>query len=215
MFRQVLSFLTCRDTLYTGDIRINYLSVKQLSSLYTKADKRVLKYLADPTWYELYEINTPERYFHFLSQMAHESMGFSRLREIRSNASAEAKYGAHTRIGRVLGNKYKGDGAVYKGRGIVQLTGRWNHKYFSARLTKSLGRKTDILANPRLLEQPKIGTIIAFEFWSSKRLNTTADIDNIEDRHRAITKKINGGFNGLADRKKKYEEIKDHYSKFY
>lgn len=139
-----------------------------------------------------HNITTKLRLAHFLSQMHHESWGFRALREIRSDSSSERKYGKHTRVGRILGNTQPGDGAKFKGRGIIQLTGRDNYRRYG----KKVG--LDLVSNPVLAEDPKVALMVACAYWTSKGLNKYADLDDI----RTITKRINGGFNGFADRKR-------------
>lgn len=146
-----------------------------------------------------YYINTPERKKHFLAQMSHESAGFRSMIELRSDASAEKKYGVGTRVGRILGNKYKGDGAKFKGRGYIQLTGRYNYTHYG----KKIG--VDLARNPELASDLDVALKVAAEYWVSKGLNELADKGDI----RAITKRINGGYNGLKDRIYRYNKIKN------
>ena len=80
----------------------------------------------------------------------------------------------------------------YKGRGVIQITGRANY----ASLSKDLG--VDFVTQPLLLENHQWGVISAGWFWNKKSLNKYADIDNVEK----ITRLINGGLNGFEDRKK-------------
>lgn len=143
-----------------------------------------------PSIFDKYQINTPLRIAHFLSQMHHESMGFTHLRELRSDQSAEAKYGHNTRVGYNLGNTRPGDGAKYKGRGIIQLTGRYNYSVYG----QLIG--VDLLFHPERAEDSMLALKIACAYWHSKHLNELADKDDV----RGITKKINGGYNGLLDR---------------
>ena len=95
-----------------------------------------------------------------------------------------------------LGNTQPGDGWKFRGRSLIQVTGRANY----AACGKALG--LDLLNRPELLERPENAAKAAAWFWSSNGLNKLADNDNIE----GITSKINGGKNGLADRIKRYEK---------
>jgi putative chitinase len=131
-----------------------------------------------------YEVNTYLRVCHFLSQAAHESASFRTLEEYASGAAYEGR--------KDLGNVNKGDGVRYKGRGIFQLTGRANYRDMG----KKLG--LDLEGNPKLALQPEVSVLIALEYWKSRKLNTFADADDVE----VVTRKINGGLNGYADRKK-------------
>jgi putative chitinase len=130
----------------------------------------------------LYEINTLLRLDHFYGQAAEESAGFKTLVEYASGNEYEGR--------RDLGNTEEGDGPRFKGRGIFQLTGRTNYTSMS----KILG--IDLVSNPSLAASPEIAVRTACEYWKSHNLNALADNDDIE----GITRKINGGLNGLNDR---------------
>ena len=129
-----------------------------------------------------YGINTTKRENHFIAQLAHESGEFRYMEELASGAAYEGR--------RDLGNTEVGDGVKFKGRGLIQLTGRANY----AAISKGLG--VDFIANPELLETPQYAAISACWFWNSRNLNALADTDNFL----AITKKINGGTTGLTQR---------------
>lgn len=127
-------------------------------------------------------ITTPKRQAAFLAQIAHES---GSLRYVREIASGEAYEGRKD-----LGNIRPGDGIRYKGRGLIQITGRANHAACSA----ALGH--DFLLNPEALEEPMFAARSAAWFWYVHGLNDMAD----HDAFGSITKRINGGYNGLDDR---------------
>ncbi len=129
-----------------------------------------------------YGINTSLRMAHFLAQAAHESDGFKTMQEYASGAAYEGR--------KDLGNVKKGDGKRYKGRGIFQLTGRANYRKIGEKLGLPLEAK------PELAAVPLNAVLIACEYWDARKLNALADKDDV----RAITRKINGGYNGLADR---------------
>lgn len=129
-----------------------------------------------------YAIFTPLRLTHFMGQLAHESGLFRYMEEIASGAAYEGR--------RDLGNTSKGDGRRYKGRGPIQLTGRANYRTVGARLGLPLE------AEPTLAAQPGIGLRIALDYWQSRKINAAADSDDIM----RVTRLINGGTNGLADR---------------
>lgn len=133
---------------------------------------------------EKYQINTPKRIACFLAQIAHES---GSLRYVKEIASGEAYEGRKD-----LGNIYVGDGVKFKGRGLIQITGRANYQA----LGKYLG--IDLIAKPELLEQPLYAALSAGWFWDKRKLNALADIMNFEK----ITRLINGGLNGYEDRLK-------------
>jgi putative chitinase len=142
-----------------------------------------------------YEINTPLREAHFLAQVGHES---GELRYVRELASGQA-YDVG-RLAASLGNTPEDDddGERYKGRGLIQITGTANYKA----LSKDLG--CDFLANPERLEEPAYAAMSAGWFWNKRKLNRLADLDDLK----RITKRINGGLNGLEDRKRIYELAK-------
>lgn len=133
-----------------------------------------------------YDINTPLRVQHFLAQVAHESDGFNTAKEYASGSAYEGRED--------LGNTHVGDGKRYKGRGLIQLTGRDNYK----RYANDSGR--DVLNSPETIENLANGSYadVAGWFWKKKGLNELADNNDVK----GITKKINGGYNGLDARVK-------------
>ncbi|WP_448561133.1 glycoside hydrolase family 19 protein [Trichothermofontia sp.] len=138
--------------------------------------------------FEQYQINTRLRMAHFLAQVMHESGGFRWLREIWGPTDAQRRYEGR----RDLGNTQPGDGKRFMGRGLIQLTGRANYAAFS----KDLG--IDFVANPTLVEQPPYAVIVAGWYWDRRKLNTWADRDDLE----GVTYRVNGGYNGLEDRRR-------------
>jgi putative chitinase len=155
-----------------------------------KAD--FVKALADHAEHVMadYGITSRLRTCHFWAQAAHECDGFKATREYASGKAYEGR--------KDLGNTHPGDGVRYKGRGIFQLTGRANY----ASMGKTLG--LDLIAHPELAEGPEVALRVACEFWKSRGLNAFADKDDIT----TITKRINGGLNGFADRKSKLATAK-------
>lgn len=131
---------------------------------------------------EEFEINTPKRIASFLAQVGHESGQLRYTQEIATGAAYEGR--------KDLGNTQKGDGVKFKGRGLIQVTGRAN--YTACMLALDL----DLLEHPELLETPENATRSAAWFWKDRGLNELADAGN----QVAVTKKINGGTNGLNDR---------------
>lgn len=128
-------------------------------------------------------IDTPLQVQHFIAQIMHESGAFHYTEEIATGQAYE---------GRVdLGNIQPGDGMKFKGRGLIQITGRANYG--------SLGNyfHEDFIFHPELLKTPQYAALSAGWFWEKHNLNVLADADDIEH----ITRKINGGLNGLEDRK--------------
>lgn len=139
------------------------------------------------------------RMCHFLAQVLHESAAFRYSVEIWGNTPAQLAY--ETR--KDLGNHLPGDGYKYRGRGWIQLTGRANYGMAS----EALGQ--DFTNNPDLLGQEPWDSLVAGWFWDKHELNTFADKDDL----RAITKKVNGGLNGLNDRQNWLQKAKDELLK--
>lgn len=148
---------------------------------------------------EEFSIITNRRMAAFLAQLAHES---SELRYVLEIASGEA-YDTG-RLAAVLGNTpaADGDGQRYKGRGLIQITGRDNYRACSLALFGSEGVLID---NPALLETPIPAARSSAWFWWSRGLNALADQPN---NFQAITRKINGGLNGYAARVMYFERAK-------
>lgn len=126
---------------------------------------------------------TPLRLAHFLAQLGHESDGYRAMEEYASGAAYEGRAD--------LGNTQPGDGKRYKGRGPIQCTGRANYRRYGLKIG------IDLEGHPEIAAIPSLGMLIACTYWDDHGLNKLADADNIE----AITRKINGGTNGLDDRK--------------
>lgn len=139
------------------------------------------------------QINTRLRIAAFLAQIGHESGSLVYVKEL-GGVSYFAKYDGR----KDLGNTQPGDGAKFAGRGLIQVTGRAN--YLAA--SKALFGDERLLKTPELLEQPEWASESAVWFWSSRNLNTLADADRFTD----LTKRINGGTNGLEDRKARYRQ---------
>jgi putative chitinase len=122
----------------------------------------------------------------FIAQVGHESGQLRWVREIWGPTAQQAGY-----EGRVdLGNTVKGDGSKYRGRGLIQITGRANY----AACGEALG--LDLVNQPTLLEQPQYAAMSAAWFWSTRGLNTLAD----QGQFVKITRRINGGLTGQDDR---------------
>lgn len=131
-----------------------------------------------------FRIVTAMQKAHFLAQVAHESDGFQTATEYASGKAYEGRAD--------LGNVQPGDGVRFKGRGLIQLTGRENYATFS----HAMGRGDYFLREPGAVAMLPWAATAAGWFWKRKGLNALADRDDV----RAVTKRINGGYNGLADR---------------
>lgn len=137
-----------------------------------------------------FEINNSAREAAFIAQVAHESGEFRYVREIASGEDYEGRAD--------LGNTEPGDGVRFRGRGLVQITGRSNYAACSA----ALG--VDFLSEPSLLENYQYAARSAGWFWQSRGLNDLADKGDFK----LITKRINGGYNGFKDRVMYWERAK-------
>ena len=135
-----------------------------------------------------FDINSSEREAAFLAQIAHESGSLKYVKELASGQDYEGRAG--------LGNTQPGDGVRYKGRGLIQITGRANYRACG----DDLG--IDLVGDPELLESPKLACRSAAWFWEKHGLNDLADKGDFK----LITKRINGGYNGYRDRVAFYEK---------
>lgn len=162
---------------------IMILTIQVLREVAPAARLDILQALEDhQQLFDKYEVNTPRRQRYFLAQLAHESDGFRTTREYASGRAYEGR--------RDLGNTEVGDGTRYRGRGLIQLTGRHNYRVYGAKLG------VDLESEPALAEQFPYALEIALLYWQDKGLNELAD----KGHFKTITKRINGGLNGLKDR---------------
>jgi predicted chitinase len=134
------------------------------------------------TYLPQYEIDMPNRIWHFMGQAYVECDQFRTMHEYASGSAYEGR--------KDLGNTEPGDGVRYKGRGIFQCTGRANYAAYGRKLG------LDLVNNPELAAVPEVSVRIACEYWKAKGLNGWADRNDPV----MITKRINGGRNHLAER---------------
>jgi len=197
-------------------------TAEQLAKLCPKAKMTVLRELADALNAQLENggINSNKRLRHFLAQCAHESAGFTRFQEnlnyseqglrkifakyfdaatARDYARKKEKIANRVYASR-LGNgpEDSGDGWRYRGRGVIQLTGRANYKTFGEKVG------ADLEADPDQAEKPDIAVKVALAYWNDRHLSEKADADDVV----GITKGINGGTIGLDGRKALREKAK-------
>ena len=137
-----------------------------------------------------YQIVGPKRVAAFIAQIGHESGQLKYVKEIWGPTLAQTRYEGRAD----LGNIQAGDGSKYRGRGLIQITGRANYRACG----DALG--LDLINHPELLEKPQHACMSAAWFWATKGLSTLAD----ESKFETITRRINGGVNGLADRQMLY-----------
>jgi len=196
---------------------------EQIKASYPSSDSDVVSAIVSSleTLASKYEINSPLRLAHFLAQTAHESGGF-RVIEENLNYSADGLRGIFgkyfkdrdpdeyarqpEKIANVVyasrmgnGDTDSGDGYKFRGRGLIQLTGRSNYTSMAGDLGVDLEEVVDFLGTPEGAVES------AAWFWNKNGLNKLADSDDVT----AVTKKINGGTIGLEDRLKHTNDFKE------
>lgn len=172
------------------------ISADQLRQIMPHAGARVGQFIGPLNEaMQAYDIFTPMRQAAFLAQIAHESCELRYTEEIASGAAYDTGPKA-VRLGNTP--EEDGDGEMYKGRGLIQLTGLTNYKLAS----DDLGY--DFVFDPDALHRPEWAALSAAWFWHKNHLNSLAD----QGHFRAITKAVNGGYNGLAEREAYYDRAK-------
>lgn len=141
-------------------------------------------------------IDTPLRLCHFMAQLAHESAHFQVTREFASGAAYEGRQD--------LGNVNAGDGKRYRGRGLIQTTGRTNYREAFGDIQKMNPAAPNFENDPEALEEFPWALLAGISYWRRRNINAVADKDDVV----AATKKINGGTNGLPERTKYLEKAK-------
>ena len=137
-----------------------------------------------------YQIIGQKRVAAFIAQVGHESGQLKYVKEIWGPTAAQVGYEGR----KDLGNTVAGDGSKYRGRGLIQITGRANY------MTCGEALGLDLIKQPELLEKPQHACMSAAWFWASRGLNTLADAGQFDK----ITQRINGGQNGAVDRQALY-----------
>lgn len=135
-------------------------------------------------------MDNEKRLAHLMAQLIHESDSFKAMEEYASGKAYEGRAD--------LGNTQPGDGPRYKGHGPIQITGRANHRLYGQLIGVDLERR------PELASVPSIGIHTACAYWTRNGLNALADRDDLV----GITKRINGGTNGLAARQSALAKMK-------
>jgi putative chitinase len=172
----------------------------------------------------LFEIATPARLAAFLATVGHESAGLTRTvesfayradrlvavwpsrftpelaRELagRQDAIAEHVYGGR------MGNRIPGDGWRFRGRGLIQVTGRANYEAVRDLLRERIPDTPDLLTHPEALAEPRWAALSAAAWWTDHDLNALADAGDFQ----RLTRRVNGGLNGWPDRLARYERAK-------
>ena len=173
-----------------------------------------------------FDLDTVLEARHFIAQIAHESDQWNAYEEYASGAAYEGR--------KDLGNIYKGDGVRFKGRSPIQTTGRANYRTAGTELEKlhflsdeerALFADDNLLKKPTLLADPKFGTLAALIYWTTKDLNMLCQPDDVKVTIKrydgkkkrwynyscypieAISRKVNGGINGLKEREDFFEKL--------
>lgn len=137
----------------------------------------------------------------FLAQIGHETGNLVYQREIWGPTKQQLRYEPKTTLSATLGNVFPGDGKRYMGRGWIQVTGRANYAMTTLDLRKLLGPEVpDFEADPAKLELPEWAAMSAGNYWLRKRLNRFSDSGDFAE----LTRRINGGYNGLPHRQTLY-----------
>lgn len=145
---------------------------------------------------------TPERLAAFLAQIGHESASLRYVAEVWGPTTAQKRYEGR----KDLGNIEPGDGSRYRGRGLIQTTGRANYAAVRDRLRRRLGPEVpDFEAEPDLLEHIRWAVWSAADYWDWRGLNALADAGHFEQ----ITRRINGGLNGQPDRLARWKRARE------
>jgi putative chitinase len=170
------------------------ITLEQLKAVMPKAKpgRCAFYFLSLKTAMAEFLINTPSREAAFLAQITHESGSLRYVRELASGENYEGRAD--------LGNTELGDGVRFRGRGLIQITGRANYLACS----KVLFGDDRLVNFPGLLELPEAACRSAAWFWWGHGLNSLADAGEFEK----ITRRINGGTNGAADRLAHYHRAK-------
>jgi putative chitinase len=141
-------------------------------------------------------IDTPLRLCHFLAQFAHESAHFQVTREFASGEAYEGR--------KDLGNTKPGDGRRYRGRGLIQTTGRANYRQATKDIRRLNAGAPDFEEDPVKLEEFPWALLAGITYWQGRKINSAADRDDVV----RVTKLINGGTRGLAERKEYLRKAK-------
>ena len=148
---------------------------------------------------ELYEITTPARTAAFIAQTGHETLGFALTQELWGPTASQNAYEPPGRKAAALGNTQAGDGYRFRGRGLIQITGRANYQACGKALS------VDLLNHPDLLASDLAAHSAAW-WWHAHGCNAIADSGDFE----ALTRRINGGLNGIDDRLRRWGIAKLH-----
>ncbi len=141
-----------------------------------------------PVQHDLAGIRPPHRLAQYVAQLAHESARFRTTREYHDGSNYEGR--------RDLGNVNRDDGRRFRGRGLIQCTGRSNYTAFTEWASGHLMGSPDFVQEPEMLEEFPWAAYVGAWYWETRRLNKYADRGDTE----MVTRRINGGLNGYHDR---------------
>ncbi len=168
------------------------MKTEDLRLIFPRAEEEILQGLLDNfDLFSKYEINTTDRISMCLAQLAHESDGFHTTEEYASGSAYEGR--------KDLGNLVAGDGRRFKGRGLIQLTGRANYQVFG----ELIG--VDLITDPDVVSEFPLALEVSLLFWKTKGCNALADQKDFQ----AITRRINGGLTGYNSRLSYLKKIQD------
>jgi len=141
-------------------------------------------------------LNQLHRVSYYLGQLLHESAGFKYDRELWGPTPAQARYDMRTDLGNTPARD--GDGYRYRGRGPIQITGKSNYQQFTTWARALDPAAPDFVADPDAVNLDPWEGLVPIWYWTTRNLNALADAGDL----RAITRRINGGYNGLSDRRR-------------
>ncbi|TAN17249.1 MAG: glycoside hydrolase family 19 protein [Chitinophagaceae bacterium] len=172
---------------------IEHISYDQLNAIISNSKRTGIFIVHLNETFSAFQINTKLRIAAFMGEVMHESGSFQFMRELASGKAYDGR--------KDLGNIFPGDGPNFKGRGLLQITGRTNYSDCS----KALFGDNTLLKTPDLLASPHYACLSAGWFWNSRGLNAYADQG--EPGYQTVTKRINGGLNGWEQRLQYYRSI--------
>jgi len=148
--------------------------------------------------YEKLGLNRPHRLAQLVAQIMHESARFKYDRELWGPTPAQKRYETRTDLGNTAA--VDGDGYLYRGRAGIQITGKSNYRQFTEWCKARFKSAPDFVKDPDLVNTDPWEGLAALWYWETRKLNTHADRGDIN----TVTRVINGGHNGLRDRKDLY-----------
>jgi len=150
--------------------------------------------------FKVAEIENRQRAACFLAQVGHESGQLRYVVELWGPTKQQLRYEPPSTLAKTLGNVLPGSGKRYMGRGLIQVTGEANYRLMTVEMRKILPGCPDFHAQPEQLAYKRYAALSAALFWKRKGLNSFCDRHDFA----GLTKRINGGYNGLAHRQALY-----------